>query len=237
VTVETLYRRFYYSRPDFVDGTTQFHRLVAAHVPRGARILEIGAGPANQTTEYLSGIGPVAGLDVSEEVTGNRFLSEARTFDGGVFPFPSASFDACVSNWVLEHVPDPPAHLAEVKRVLRPGGKYLVRTSNVWHYVYAFSRWTPQRVHSTLANRLRGLPAEAHEPYPTYYRANSLRRLRRLQEEAGLGLIELRAIEPEPGYGRKLPLFFPMLCYERMVNRTALLMPFRSTVLACFSQA
>lgn len=45
--------------------------------------------------------------------------------------FPSASFDAAVLWNVIEHVPDPAATIAEVARVLRPGGLIVMATPNV----------------------------------------------------------------------------------------------------------
>jgi len=58
-------------------------------------------------------------------------------------PYPDASFDAVVCGWVLEHLPDPRPGLKEVSRVLVPGGKFLLMTtedtltgsmcSRMWH--------------------------------------------------------------------------------------------------------
>jgi SAM-dependent methyltransferase len=45
--------------------------------------------------------------------------------DLGALPFADASVDGIISGAVLEHVPDPEAHVAEMKRVLRPGGRVL----------------------------------------------------------------------------------------------------------------
>ncbi len=58
-------------------------------------------------------------------------------------PFPDGCFDAIVCGWVLEHLPDPRPGLQELARVLQPGGKLLLLTtedtltgaicSRMWH--------------------------------------------------------------------------------------------------------
>jgi SAM-dependent methyltransferase len=58
-------------------------------------------------------------------------------------PYATASFDAIVCGWVLEHLPDPLPGLKELARVLEPGGKLLLLTtedtfngavcSRLWH--------------------------------------------------------------------------------------------------------
>jgi len=53
---------------------------------------------------------------------------------------------------------------------------------------------------------------DAHDPYPTYYRANSRHMLKRLSSSAGLFPVCLELVEPEPSYGKASPwLFFPMV--------------------------
>jgi SAM-dependent methyltransferase len=235
---KALFDRYYWSRADFRNGTEQFHALCARTLPAGGTLLEIGAGPSNETSDFLATLGPVTGLDVSEEVHGNRALAEARVFDGGTFPFEAASFSGCVSNYVLEHVENPEAHFREVARVLRPGGAYLFRTPNRWHYVAMASRMLPHFVHVRAANRLRKLSEDAHEPWKTFYRANSGRNLRRLARETGLEARELRGIEPEPSYGAAhAALFYPMMAYERTVNSTRALEGLRANFLGVFCKA
>lgn len=223
-----LFEKYYFSRPGYTGGTKPFHDICRSRIRSGSEILEIGAGPSNQTTEVLSSIGAVTGLDVDDAVLGNEFCTKAKVFDGLQIPFPGSSFDACVSNWVLEHVDNPEAHFREVARVLRPGGVYCFRTPNLYHYVSLGSRLTAHSVHLAVANRLRGMAPEAHDPYPTYYRANTAKRLRVLSQHAGLSVDSVEMIEPEPSYGRiHAVLFYPMMIYERIVNSSRLFECFR----------
>ncbi len=228
----SLFEKYYFGRPGFTDGTTQFHRVCGAHIAPGSRILDIGAGPSNQTSAYLSSLGTVVGVDVSSEILGNWHLHERAIYDGRTLPFVAGTFDACVSDYVLEHLSAPGEHFREVARVLRPGGVYCLRTPNLWHYVSLTSKILPQVFHRLLANTLRGFGSDAHAPYATFYRANTRRAIARLCSREGLRVIELHRIEKEPSYGKRHAiLFFPMLGYERVVNSTDAFQAFRSNML------
>jgi SAM-dependent methyltransferase len=198
----------------------------------GGRILEIGAGPANATSRFLATLGRLEGLDVSAEVRDNDALEHAHLYDGGTFPLPNDSFEWCVSNYVLEHVTNPDWHFSEIRRVLKRGGRYIFRTPNLYHYVTLASRLLPHAAHKAIANRLRALEADAHEPWRTVYKANTRRALTRLASKSGLTLESIALIEPDPSYGRASAyLFYPMMGYERLVNATQLLSPFRANIL------
>jgi SAM-dependent methyltransferase len=166
-------------------------------------------------------------------VTTNSALTEKYVFDGEHLPFADGSFEFCVSNWVIEHVSDPSSHFAEVARVLKPNGPYCFRTPNRWHYFTLGARLLPFRMHVLIANKFRGLRSGAHDPYPTFYRANTFGSIRKRSEQVGLAPVALIAIEKEPSYGRFHPgLFYPMFLYERVVNSSDLLEPFRASLLA-----
>lgn len=229
---QEYYRRFYDRSRGWIDGTREFHDLCLEFLPRGGRILEIGPGPANPTSRFLSGLGELYGLDPDPAARANGALVSATLLQGERFPLEDRSFDGCVSNFVLEHVADPARHLIEVRRVLRPGAPYVFRTPNLWHYVSLAARLTPHRLHLLLANRLRNLEAESHDPYPTHHRCNSRRALRRHASAAGLELDCLRLIEKEPSYGMSSRLLFLAFTgYERVVNSTELLSGLRSNIL------
>jgi arsenite methyltransferase len=107
-------------------------RLVAAAGLRaGAAVLDVGCGAGATVTHLADDHGlRVTGLDASRERI--EQAAEARPdldFVAGraeALPFADASFDAVVCECVLSTLDDPSHALAEVARILRPGGATLV---------------------------------------------------------------------------------------------------------------
>jgi SAM-dependent methyltransferase len=235
---QALFERYYFSRPSFVGGTQVFHQICETRFRSGGRILEIGAGPANPTSQFVSSLGPITALDMSDEVLGNPDVADAYVYDGRRMPFADELFDMCVSNYVLEHVKDPLSHFQEASRILKPGGTYCFRTPNLWHYITMSSRLLPHYAHLGIANRLRGIEGVAHDPWPTVYHANTRRQLRRLAAKTDFIVDELRMIEAEPCYGAAHPvLFYPMMAYERLVNSSELFRSIRVNILGAFRKS
>jgi len=226
---EVYVDRYYRSRAIWVDGTTEFHNLCRQFICRNSRVLEVGAGPSNRTSAFLSRTAHfVLGLDIDEAVRENRFLSAACVYDGNQFPFEDAYFDVAVSDYVMEHLKNPLLVSQEINRVLVPGGIFLFRTPNIFHYVSVVSRFLP----ALLSNWSRNLPDDAREPYKAFYRFNSISKCRRLLAAAGFEIKGMSLIEKEPSYGMKSRLlFFPMLAYERLVNSLELFCHFRANIL------
>lgn len=235
---ERYLARFYGRESGWIDGTEEFHNLCSTVIPRGGKILEIGAGPSNPTSEFLITLGELHGLDPDPAVHENVALRSAKLLTGDRFPFETGSFDACVSNYVLEHVGDPVSHLREVCRVLRGPGVYVFRTPNRFHYVSLVSSITPHWVHDFLANRLRNCAAGSHDPYHTFYRMNSRGAVRRLSAAAGLSVEVLRMVEKEPSYGMSSRvLFLAFMAYERIVNSTDLAVGLRANIFGVLRKA
>jgi ubiquinone/menaquinone biosynthesis C-methylase UbiE len=98
-------------------------------------VLEVGFGTARNLEHYGSGVGRVTGVDpmstegigaVEKRIARARFPVERVVLraDGRV-PFDAGRFDCVVTTWTLCSIPDPSAALAEMQRVLKPGGRYL----------------------------------------------------------------------------------------------------------------
>ena len=228
---EQYYSRFYHNRPGYVEGTVEFHAICAQYCQPGSRILEIGAGPSNRTSQFLATLGEVHGIDPDPDVMTNDALQSAAVMGGDGFPVADESFDCCVSNYVVEHVPDGAAHLKEVARVLRPGGVYIFRTVNGLHYLAVAAKMTPHWFHELVANRARGLAKTAHDPYPTVYAMNTSVAISRATRAAGLKLERIEWSEKEPPYAHFSRIaFLGMMLYERLVNSSSVFAGMRSNM-------
>ena len=117
---------------------------------RPRRVLEVGPGRGEFAARLAAELGvEVVAVDQSErmvELTRARGV-EARVGDVQELPFGDAEFDCCVANWMLYHVPDLDRGLAELRRVLRPGGRLVAVTngSDHLHELYELlgvEKWT-----------------------------------------------------------------------------------------------
>jgi SAM-dependent methyltransferase len=217
------------------DGTKTFYTwLRSVDRLNEARVLNIGAGPTPEPRRRMRGeVGRLVGVDIDPCVLVNSDLDEAYVTDGVSLPFPNAAFDMVYSDWTVEHVEKPVPFLREVRRVLKPGGQFLFRTTNLTHYVTLISAHTPHGFHKLIATRVRDLRHEGHPPWPTFYRMNTPTIVRRNLTSAGFDLIEIQLLESHPGYLAFDPIAFRVgVLYERLVNRWQWASRFRLIMIA-----
>jgi ArsR family transcriptional regulator len=112
-----------------------YRQRLLEQVSEGASVLEIGVGTGGLLTELSARAGQVIGVDHSPamlEEARRRLVErgvsgvELRLGEMGHLPLPDASVGCVVANMVLHHAADPPAVLAEIRRVLVPGGILLL---------------------------------------------------------------------------------------------------------------
>jgi SAM-dependent methyltransferase len=121
-------------------------------IQAGERVLDLGCGFGRHAFEaYRRGAHVVAVDRSQEEVTSVTSMFRAMAAAGEApddvvaravradllsLPFPDASFDVVMASEVLEHIPDDDVAMAEIARVVRPGGRVAVTVP----------RWWPERV-------------------------------------------------------------------------------------------
>ena len=141
--------------------TVDFDRL---GLRAGHRLLDVGCGAGRHAYEALRRGARVTALDAADteakQVAGMLAAMDgageagpggggaAVVGDGARLPFADAAFDRVVAAEVLEHVPDDRPAVAELARVLRPGGVLAVTVP----------RWYPERLNWALSREYHQVP-------------------------------------------------------------------------------
>lgn len=163
-----------YSTPDVIAQRAEVLALLAAQ--SGERVLDVGSGPGFLVASLADAVGPsgaVHGLDpsapmnlVARELTASRPWVSIDEGEALSLPYPDAAFDVAVSTQVYEYVADIPGAFAQLRRVLRPGGRVLVMDTDwdsvVWHtadrerHLRIMAAWEEHLVHPHLPRTLPG---------------------------------------------------------------------------------
>ena len=119
-------------------------RYTAEEMFQGKTVLDVGCGAGGKTMYYASlGVEKIVGMDIvahfkEESEALARELGYADKFefvaaDAANTGFPDASFDTVIMNDAMEHVARPDLVLAEVGRILKPGGRLYVNFPPINH--------------------------------------------------------------------------------------------------------
>jgi SAM-dependent methyltransferase len=142
---------------------THWVAYLATRFPRGARWMDLGCAYGYLVAEARAGGFRATGLDVSAYALG-RVATEAPTVAGSVaramlerLPLADESVDVVSAFDVLEHLVDPEPALAEVRRVLRPGGVLIGATPDPLLFDRHEETHVSERPPSYWIDRLLGL--------------------------------------------------------------------------------
>ncbi len=135
--VRTAYRRWAGVYDVLFGGVSMLARrraVEAANRLPGSRVLEVGVGTGLALPRYLPAK-RITGIDLSAEMlagarkradeAGLKNIEALQVMDAEATDFPDASFDIAVAMFVASVVPNPRKLLAEMRRVVRPGGNIL----------------------------------------------------------------------------------------------------------------
>jgi len=176
--------------------------LAASGIRVGARVLDVAGGTADLARLFAARVGPTGSV-VLTDINGamlaagrDRMLNEGRLMpavqcDAEALPFPAASFDCVSIAFGLRNVTRKEVALAEMRRVLRPGGVALIlEFSRVWAPLKPAYDWYSFNVLPRLGQ------AVAHDADSYRYLAESIRvhpdqqELGTMMESAGFERVE-----------------------------------------------
>src|ERR1700744_395820 len=129
-----------YRQPETLDSPSKrrAHEILSALKQfdvRGAKILEVGCGTGWLSTSLVN-FGDVTAVDLGKEIIDTAKARnpqiDFRSGDIHTMDLPEGTFEVVVTLETFSHVPDQPAFVARLARLLKPGGLLLLTTQNKW---------------------------------------------------------------------------------------------------------
>lgn len=205
----------------FPQGTHPYNELESAimeHLTPQTAVLDIGCGRTAPNLSKLKGkAGKLYGIDLVDFTTDDPQLSLHKADVEAMPGIPSDSIDLAYSRSVMEHVQDAEAALREIKRVLRPGGRYIFLTPNFYDYGSLIAYLIPNKLHPKIVRLTEGRAEE--DVFPTCYDINTKRRVRQLAAATGLEIERLDYMGQYPAYlyFNRIAFWFGCM-YERAIT-------------------
>jgi SAM-dependent methyltransferase len=161
-------------------------------------VLDVGAGNGYVLSRYAAAGARVSGVDLTDKAIGlcrrrfelARLPGEFLVASAESLPFPDASFDCVCSMGVLHHTPDIERALAEVRRVLRPGGRLILmvyhRNSVLYRVTFPVFSIVRGKPRAQLVDEVDGAGNPKGEVYSRRELRDLLRRFDAVQTWTGL---------------------------------------------------
>lgn len=184
--IERLFRRY---NPDFRYRHEIYDDLLKQCLEESDVWLDIGCGRNEHIAKFGSKVETALGIDVES----HPGRVEAPFLEAGIreLPLPSDYADLVTLRMVVEHLEKIPEDLLEVERVLKPGGRLIILTTNTASPIVLIPRILPFRLKEWLIRKSFGVPSE--DTFPTYHRFNTPAKF---QEGVGrLKPVDIRYIE------------------------------------------
>jgi SAM-dependent methyltransferase len=188
--------------PGLRNSQFAYREALQEFVQPGERWLDLGCGhqffpdwmPDALSTQQalVSRCAAAVGVDAADLRPHSVGLKKVAA-DIEQLPFADETFSLVTANMVVEHVKNPESLLREVRRVLVPGGLFLFHTPNASYFEVAIARHIPAPVMRGIASFLDGRGDD--DVFPTTYRLNKARDIRRVATESGLATRFIRHVE------------------------------------------
>lgn len=197
-----------------------YEATVANAVFPGCDWLDVGGGSApfpdnlKLAAELAARANRFVGVDPSDNVFANPYTREKHKAFIEDYTAP-APFDLATLRMVAEHVTDPGAVVGALARLVKPGGRVIVFTVDLWSPITMVSQVVPFDLHYPVKKFLWG--GEEKDTFPTAYRMNTRSTLRKLFARGGFTEAEFAWVDDCSALSR-----FPLLNTVELLARTAL---------------
>lgn len=213
-----------------------FEERADSLVQAGARVLlDAGCGRSVPVLrKYLGRVDRLIGVELVDFADVPPGIETYNT-DLAQLPLEDACVDLIISRSVFEHLTDPASVYKEFARVLRPGGRVVFLTANMWDYATLIARMVPNRFHARIVRRVEGRAEE--DTFPTAYKSNTRSDVDRLAAGAGLVVDQFDYLSQYPNYLLFNGALFALgTAYEKLIRRFEALRFLRGWILVTLAK-
>ena len=147
---------------------------------------------------------------------------ELHHCDLGAMPIEDGCIDVTMARSVMEHVTDPTRVYGEIHRVLKPGGRFIFLTANLWDYASIIAKLIPNRLHPWIVRKTEG--RDERDVFPVAYRTNTRGAVEKLAKQTGFEIVSFRYLGQYPSYFMFNGCLFLMATgYEKLISRVSAL--------------
>jgi len=244
-SVRKSFTKFYEATRDLIipglrNSQFAYLEVLKKYVREDCRWLDLGCGhqllpewlpdAEADTLELKNRAKIVAGIDYDlPSLRKHTGLGCKVRGDLNALPFRDGAFDLLTANMVVEHIEDPVVTLSEINRVLAPGGFFIFHTPNLNNYQIIVAYFTPEMIKKKLIKFLEN--REEEDIFPTFYNLNKTKTIRRVSEEKGFTVHEIKMHNSSP----KTIMLGPVIIGELLLLRALSLKPLanlRSNIIA-----
>lgn len=219
INKQELYRQKYrVLNPEWQDSLTIQKNIIVQNINKKTRLLDLGCGhsdfmgEAYNKTEYIYGIDPDKRAIEKNTIINNKIIGSADKM-----PFADNFFDLVTLTWVMEHLDDPSQVFKEVHRVLKPKGKIIFLTPNIWNYNVWIIRVIPNIFHKFLVSYFYN--RQENDTYPKKYKLNSIGKIDKILLPIGLKKCQI-ILNGDPSYISFNKSLFKSACLiEKLFNK------------------
>lgn len=224
-----IIKRYY---PIYENKNIFYKNLVEQYLSPDSILLDAGCGAGIETCiNYKQGVKLAVGVDLSAEIKANETVHEKIIGDICRIPLKDKTIDIVLCRQLIEHLKYPEKFFKEVSRVLKPKGIFILMTPNLMEWTTLISKFTPYRFHLFVNREFFGI--ENRHVFPTYYRANTIFRLKNYLQKYGLRIIKNYLYEEPPKRVVAFSLITTYLeiFYTKIVRRYNFLRYFRDIII------
>jgi ubiquinone/menaquinone biosynthesis C-methylase UbiE len=222
--IEKIFRKY---NPEYKHRWEVYNTILKDSISKDTVWLDIGCGKNEHVAELGKNAKNAMGIDILDD--NNRVDAPFLQSDLRNISLPSGYANLITLRMVVEHLEKVPEDFFEISRLLMPGGKLIILTTNSLSPIIFLPRILPHRLKSWIIQNI--FSVDSRDIFPTYHKFNTPHKMRKGFPEMSLQKIEYLEIVPIDK-----PIMALIFGFWYTITKFSVLKHYRSNLLSVFQK-